>query len=169
MRAHRDLEGGTCNRTPPVHAHPSTRLQLLDASPSTTGHRYLHQHFCIAGLWIYICINQTNDTHLRNRSSSALPPSRTTSTCTTTPGYERTYFFSMARHRHFVTRRDAFQRRIIVDMPLQCYRRHFIAKVFINVVFTNIFINTPPPPRPQDGHLASSDRLFCKTRPRRRQ
>ena len=44
------------------------------------------------------------------------------------------------------------------------HRRHFI-----NVVFTSIFINTPPPPRPQDGHQASSDRLFCKTRPRRHQ
>ena len=44
-------------------------------------------------------------------------------------------------HRH----RDAFKRRIIVDMPLQHHRRYFIAKVFINMVFTNIFVNTPSP------------------------
>jgi hypothetical protein len=37
------------------------------------------------------------------------------------------------------------------------HRRHafcFIAKVYINVVFTNIFVNTPPPLYyPHDGHI----------------
>ncbi|XBI77238.1 hypothetical protein VPH35_070389 [Triticum aestivum] len=89
-----------------------------------------------------------------------------TSRCTTMPGYEPTYFFTASTP---VASRDTSKRRIIVDAPLRRRGRHFIAKVFINVDFTNIFINTPPPPCPQDGHLASSDRIFCKTRPRRRQ
>lgn len=68
-----------------------------------------------------------------------------------------------------VAARDVFKRHIIVDTPLRRHRRHFIAKVFINVVFITIIVNTPPSPRPQDGHLASSGRLFCKTRRRRHQ
>jgi hypothetical protein len=72
-------------------------------------------------------------------------------------------FSGATRHRHLVAARDAFKRHIIIDTSLRHHRRHFIAKVFINVVFTNIFVNTPPLPCPQDGPLASSDRLFCKT------
>ena len=72
-------------------------------------------------------------------------------------------FFGTTRHRHPVVTRDSSERCIIVDALLQ--RQHFIAKVFINVVFTNIIVDTPPPPRSQDGQLASSDRLVYKTGP----
>ena len=57
------------------------------------------------------------------------------------------------------------KRRITVDTLLQRHRRHFIAKVFINVVFINIFVNTPPLPCSQYGHLASSDRLSARRDP----
>ena len=78
-----------------------------------------------------------------------------------------TYFFNTAltstlRHREGTPSSD-----IIVDTPLQHHCRHITAKVVINVVFITIIINTLPPPCPQDGHLTSSDRLFCKMRPRR--
>ena len=34
----------------------------------------------------------------------------------------------------------------------------FIAKVYFNMVYNNIFVNTPPPPiyRPHDGHITTT-------------
>lgn len=71
-------------------------------------------------------------------------------------------FFRATWHRHLVAARYASKRHIIIDTLLRRHRRRFIAKVFINLVFINIFVNTPSLPCPQDGHLASSDRFFLQ-------
>ena len=67
------------------------------------------------------------------------------STCTThthQAGVERDAIFidfsGATWHRHLVAARDALKRHIIVDTPSRRHRRHFIAKVFINMVFITI-------------------------------
>ncbi|XBI90951.1 hypothetical protein VPH35_028436 [Triticum aestivum] len=142
------------------------RAHMASTSSRTTTPTDLH---CIK----VNCTRPNHDTKLTTSQDHHRDTQEATSASSTRQaGVERDAifidFFGTTRHRHFVAVRDAFKRHITVDTPLQRHRRYFIGKVFINVVFTSIFVNTPPLSCPQDGHLASSDRLFCKTRPRRR-
>jgi hypothetical protein len=49
-------------------------------------------------------------------------------------------------HRHYHRSEGRLKRHNIVDtLVAPLHRRHNIAKVYINVVFIDIFVNTPPP------------------------
>src|SRR4051812_40879268 len=75
---------------------------------------------------------------------------------------------SSTRHGHTSPTRDASKRHTTSHMLL--LRRHIIAKVYINVVFINITVNTSLSTRQQDGHLQCPlIDFFCKTHHQRRQ
>ena len=172
-----------CGFTPVCHRHPVPQHGFVNAratddsapppAPSNLQrlprHHRLQQPLQPEPSYIIFCMAASTvvaDLYCMHSYTDASASSRTTSSCPTTPGYEPTYLLDTARHRHFVATRDtsnaAHHRRPAAASPSPTLHRQGLHQRGPH----QHLLNTPPPPCPQDAHLASFDRIFCKTRPR---